>query len=66
MASPILNWKVYRRQTGGVWQFWMYARGKSAKQVQHNVWWTNRTGKYPLTKENIKVDGPIVLADDQD
>jgi len=46
------SFKVYKL-VDGQWVFWMNARGVSAAQLRHTVWWRNK-GKVP--KERIKVE----------
>ena len=41
MVKPIKPFRVYKR-ADGTWKFWMNARGKSAKQLRHSLWWLNK------------------------
>jgi hypothetical protein len=48
MKTPPQTFTVFRNG-----EFWMYARGKSAKQMKRAIWWRNN-GK--VSKDDIKVE----------
>jgi len=52
MLKPQKTFAVHQ-QVNGVWRFWMYAIGRSVKQIVHAVWWRN---KGEVSKTDIKAE----------
>ena len=61
-AKPKITFHVHEKWSTGKWKFWMFARGKSVKQVIHSIWWHN---KGRIKKEDIRAfQGDIPSIDD--
>lgn len=60
-AKPKVTFHIHKR-IDGVWGFWMFARGKSEKQIVNAIWFHNK-GK--VLRENIRAfRGEIPTVDD--